>query len=276
MHLRLLNLSAYVILPVGFFLMTKLYEVEMPDGTIIMDVPAGTSMDALMEQYNGYSGPPLSEGEPPIETPQQPQEPPEMSHQFDSIMEDLAEFEGGYVNHPNDKGGETNFGISKRQYPDIDIKNLTPEKAKEIYYNDYYKKIKGDQLPPKVGQLVFDYSVHSGVPRAVKDLQKILGVEADGILGPQTLEAVRDEDPDEIAKKYLEARKKRLQNIIKRSPKQKVFEKGWMNRISSLEEKLLPKQPEDPQLAKLEDGMYQDDDGALFTVAGGTVKPFVT
>jgi lysozyme family protein len=63
-----------------------------------------------------------------------------MLTQFDDIIEVVLEHEGGYVNDPQDPGGETNFGVAKRSHPDVDIKNLTKDGAKEIYYQDYWIK----------------------------------------------------------------------------------------------------------------------------------------
>ena len=65
---------------------------------------------------------------------------------FDEIIDNVLESEGGYVNDKNDAGGETNLGISKRAYPDLDIKNLTREQAKQLYYQDYWTPSKADQL----------------------------------------------------------------------------------------------------------------------------------
>ena len=64
-----------------------------------------------------------------------------MLTKFDDIIEIVLEHEGGYVNDPDDPGGETNFGIAKRSHPDVDIANLTKEDAKIIYYQDYWMKI---------------------------------------------------------------------------------------------------------------------------------------
>ena len=55
---------------------------------------------------------------------------------YKEIISKVLEHEGGYVNDPKDLGGETNFGITKRWYPDLDIKNLTKEDAIEIYKKD--------------------------------------------------------------------------------------------------------------------------------------------
>lgn len=76
-------------------------------------------------------------------------------------------FEGGYVNDPADPGGETKYGISKRAYPNVDIRNLTPELAGTIYENDYWGPAGCAQLPPGMALVVFDSAVNCGVQRAV-------------------------------------------------------------------------------------------------------------
>jgi len=95
--------------------------------------------------------------------------------------------EGGYSNNPADPGGETNFGISKRMYPSVDIKNLTRDGAIEIYHRDYWTPVRGDELAFPVALTLFDIQVNGGAP--VKWLQQALGVTADGILGSGTIAA---------------------------------------------------------------------------------------
>lgn len=92
-----------------------------------------------------------------------------MAKRFEKAFEIIVGLEGGYVNDPNDPGKETKFGISKRSYPDLDIKNLTLDRAREIYLQDYWKKAGCDALPFQYGCLVFDCAVNQGVSVA-KDL----------------------------------------------------------------------------------------------------------
>jgi lysozyme family protein len=165
---------------------------------------------------------------------------PEQSEQFKTFMKSLKVAEGGFVDNPTDKGGKTKFGISQRAFPDVDIKNLTWEGAQAIYYKNYYEPIKGDQLPAKIAKLVLDYGVNSGVSRAVKDLQKLLRVTVDGKMGPKTIEAIMEEDEDELVKKYIAARRKNYERIIKNNPSQKEFKKGWENRMVELEKETAP------------------------------------
>ena len=72
---------------------------------------------------------------------------------FDEIIDNVLESEGGYVNDKDDAGGETNMGISKKAYPDLDIKNLSKEEAKQIYYEDYWCPSKADQLPTQLREV---------------------------------------------------------------------------------------------------------------------------
>lgn len=89
-----------------------------------------------------------------------------MKESLDKGLDFVLKWEGGYVNDPNDKGGETKYGISKRAYPNLDIKGLTLDEAKTIYRRDYWDVCKCDNLPYPMDILVFDTSVNMGVSRA--------------------------------------------------------------------------------------------------------------
>ena len=92
--------------------------------------------------------------------------------EFDEIIEVVLHHEGGYVNDPDDPGGETNFGIAKRSHPDVDIANLTKDGAKEIYKEHYWDKNKVESLPEDLRHIYFDMCVNQGKGRAVKILQR--------------------------------------------------------------------------------------------------------
>ncbi len=85
---------------------------------------------------------------------------------FKKAVKFVLQKEGGYVNHPADPGGETKYGISKRAYPDLNIKDLTVEQAKEIYYRDYWLKAGCDEMDWPMSLVVFDTAVNMGVSRA--------------------------------------------------------------------------------------------------------------
>ena len=122
------------------------------------------------------------------------EEKQEMS-KFDEIIEVVLEHEGGYVNDPKDPGGETNFGIAKRSHPDVDIKNLTKEGAKEIYKEVYWDKNKVESLPEELWHIYFDMCVNQGKSRAVKIIQRAVNgkggsLTVDGGMGPMTIAAI--------------------------------------------------------------------------------------
>lgn len=98
--------------------------------------------------------------------------------------------EGGYVNDPHDVGGETNYGISKKAYPNRDIKNLTREEAVDIYYADYWTANHCHELPPAVAMLHFDGCINQGAKRSNRALQKAAHCTIDGVFGKNTAKAV--------------------------------------------------------------------------------------
>jgi lysozyme family protein len=112
---------------------------------------------------------------------------------FDCAFDYLMAFEGGYSNDPDDPGGETKYGISKRQYPDLDIKNLTIHQAKEIYWRDYWTKYKCNLfISPAVAAKVFIAVVNMNASRAIRYLQEACntlgaGLVVDGRIGPATI-----------------------------------------------------------------------------------------
>jgi lysozyme family protein len=110
---------------------------------------------------------------------------------FDQAFEKLIGHEGGYQSPEqavarNDPGGETNWGISKRSYQEIDIAALTINGAKEIYLRDYWKPAGCDLVPDALRFDLFDMAVNSGVRTAIKTMQKAVFTEPDGMLGPHT------------------------------------------------------------------------------------------
>lgn len=148
---------------------------------------------------------------------------------FDSAFELTIGHEGGYSNNPADPGGETKFGVSKRAYPTVDIRNLTLDQAKDIYRRDYWNPIKGDQLPEGVDEQVFDCAVHHGVRPAILMLQNALGVTADGIIGPQTLMAAHSFNPQRCSLLVNIARLELMTGLLTWP----TFGRGWAKRVAS-------------------------------------------
>lgn len=135
-----------------------------------------------------------------------------MSPEFERTWPLIKRFEGGYVNHPNDPGGETKYGISKRSYPTRDIKNLTEEDAKAIYWRDYWVAGGCDKMPWPLCAIFCDTAIHSGRSRALEFLARTRNPEL-----------------------YLDLRELFLRRLCDK-PSLAVFKKGWLNRITLLRE----------------------------------------
>tara|TARA_R110002020_G_scaffold469193_1_gene693996 strand:- start:328 stop:798 length:471 start_codon:yes stop_codon:yes gene_type:complete len=150
---------------------------------------------------------------------------------FDDIIKDVLSKEGGYVNHPNDPGGETNYGIAKRSHPDEDIKNLTKKRATEIYKKSYWNPSKASSVPRSMRWTYFDMVVNMGQRRAVKILQeacnsKGLKLVVDGLIGRKTIAASKKIDNSRL-KVY---RIIFYTDLIRRKPKLSDFIVGWIRR----------------------------------------------
>ena len=150
---------------------------------------------------------------------------------FDDIIEVVLHHEGGYVNDPDDPGGETNFGIAKRSHPEVDIANLTKDGAKEIYKEHYWDKNKVESLSEELRHIYFDMCVNQGRGRAVKILQqsanaKGANLKVDGGMGPKTIAAM-----DGVELQRVRAyRIKYYADLVTRKPDLEKFYFGWFRR----------------------------------------------
>ena len=154
---------------------------------------------------------------------------------FNEIIEKVLEHEGGYVNDPKDLGGETKYGITKRFYPEVDIKNLTIEQATEIYKKDYWDKNKVESLPQNLWHIYFDMCVNMGKRTAVKVLQRAAvnkgrDIEVDGGLGPMTIGALKGVELDRVRA----FRVKYYVDLITARPEQEKFYLGWFRRATEV------------------------------------------
>ncbi len=140
---------------------------------------------------------------------------------FEKMLRMVLSHEGGYVNNPNDKGGETNKGITHTTYdsyrknkglPLRSVKYITDEEVSDIYYNNYYKASGADKINnPKLATYVFDTSVNMGVSRAKDFLDKSGG----------------------DLEKFESLRRAKYEEFAKANPKQAEFLQGWQNRVTS-------------------------------------------
>lgn len=151
-----------------------------------------------------------------------------MTTWFDQCFEKLIGYEGRYTLDPKDPGGETSWGISKRAYPAVDIKNLTRDGAKDIYKRDYWDRAQCDKLPPTLAFLLFDAAVNSGIGQAIRFLQRAVGVADDGVLGALTLAAVQRLDTESLCARFLGQRL----DFMTRLSTWDYFGKGWARRIA--------------------------------------------
>ena len=159
---------------------------------------------------------------------------PDKSPEFETAMKFVREAEGGYYNHPNDPGGLTNMGITQRDYPLLDIKNLTREQADEIFWQDYWLKSSAYLIPYPAYISFFDSVVNTGRTQANKFLQRVVGATADGIVGPYTRSLLSKKDPVDVAYGIIDQRQTFYDNLAENRPKLAVFLKGWTNRNNNL------------------------------------------
>jgi len=146
--------------------------------------------------------------------------------------------EGGYVNHPSDPGGPTNFGITIADYRRYikadamagDVRAMKVEEAKAIYREKYWGAMRCDELPAGVDYCVFDYAVNSGTGRVPKVLQRVLGIAVSGHMDDATVVAARKRAARTLVQSICDERLRFLQGL-KTWP---VFGKVWSKRVSQV------------------------------------------
>lgn len=147
---------------------------------------------------------------------------------FDDVFDRLIGHEGGYSNNPDDPGGETNWGISKRSYPHLNIAALTREDARAIYLRDFWQRIHADQLFDGVAFQLFDFAVNSAIETAVRLYQRALDVADDGHWGPVSAAAAAAmSESDQIL--GLNAERLDFMTRLKNWP---TAGRGWARRIA--------------------------------------------
>ena len=151
---------------------------------------------------------------------------------FDNFFDRLMKHEGGYVNHPKDPGGETMWGVTKRvavahgyHGP---MRQLPKATAQKIADKSYWQAIHGDELPRAVAWQVVDAAYNHGNRNAVKFLQRAIGANDDGIIGPKTLAPVKAMDQNDIVFKF---NAERLEFYTKLGT-WATFGRGWTRRIA--------------------------------------------
>lgn len=163
---------------------------------------------------------------------------------YKDAINKVLEHEGGFVNHPNDRGGPTNLGVTigtlstylKRPATIADVQAITKATAVDIYKKLYWDKIGGDQIKLySVAAAIFDQAINRGHVSALKQAQKIVGVTADGVIGAKTIAAINAVNDQIFLPKYLSASAAFYNKLATDDPSQMVFLQGWLNRITSLQ-----------------------------------------
>lgn len=131
----------------------------------------------------------------------------------------------------NDNGGLTKYGIGQVAYPNLDIRNLTEQQAREIYKRDYWDKIGGDQLSDQaVAESIFDFAVNSGVRVASKLAQMAANQMPDGLMGGASIAAINALNAQIFLPLYTLVKVSRYLNICNQDHTQDKFLRGWLNR----------------------------------------------
>lgn len=163
-----------------------------------------------------------------------------MKENYPQVLKQILKYEGGFSNHPNDPGGATMKGITQAVYdawqkknglPTQSVRNISDAAVAAIYRQEYWDKINGDNLPSGIDMAVMDYAVNSGVSKAAKTLQSVIGVAQDGQIGPQTIQAAKDYVAMTVTNKRLAF----MQSLSIWS----TFGKGWSARIADVKNQIL-------------------------------------
>lgn len=150
---------------------------------------------------------------------------------FELAIPVVLRHEGGYTSNSSDPGGETNFGISKRSYPNVDIKNLTIAAATEIYRRDWWDRYQyGNIAAQLVANKIFDSAVNMGASRAHKFAQSIVGVVQDGVLGPKSFSEINAYPSLKFITNYQNLQAQFYRDLVTANPARSVFLSGWLAR----------------------------------------------
>lgn len=151
---------------------------------------------------------------------------------FNVFFDRLIGHEGGYVNHPDDPGGETNWGVTKRTalaegYTGA-MKTMTRDQARPIYHKAFWLRYQCDKLPDAIAFQLFDAAVNHGFGNASRMLQRAVDVADDGIIGNVTITKVKQLDVNDVLMRFNAERLKFYTKLQKFN----TFGRGWVNRVA--------------------------------------------
>ena len=164
--------------------------------------------------------------------------------EFNEAIEYVLENEGGHVSNPDDSGGATNFGITipmltsfrKKQVTASDIQNLSVTEAKMLYQQLFWDRLRISGLPQAIATAILDTAVNQGQATAIKTAQHCLGqsILPDGIMGPETLQALDKTNPEMFIYSYISFLQDRYADFCINATNQVIFLKGWLRRSRRL------------------------------------------
>ncbi len=162
---------------------------------------------------------------------------------FDVAFVKIIKTEGGYVNHHADHGGPTNYGITQETLSEYlghpatidEVKDLTLGTAKAIYKANYWDRLSLSEVDNlNLCLAFFDQAVNRGARRVAEQIQKLVNVKMDSVIGPVTIKAINAENPKKLLLNFVKDIQKSYIRIVKNDPSQIVFLEGWMNRTHAL------------------------------------------
>ena len=162
-------------------------------------------------------------------------------------MDIMMKLEGGKSDLKSDRGGRTNLGVTQREFdkfrekqglPRKDVFNITKQEAQQVYKIGYWNIIKGDELPLNVAHAMFSYALTDGPQDSIRFVQRLLGVEVTGFMGPKTKQAIWNASKNgdrKLTERILNKQIARYEN-----DEQEQFQKGWVNRVKKLRQNIFP------------------------------------
>ena len=177
-----------------------------------------------------------------------------MERNFPEALTHTLRFEGGWANHPNDPGGATMKGVTHKTYADYlgravshdELREIPHEHLADIYRKRYWDACRCSDLPDGLDLAVFDTAVNTGPGQAARLLQRIVGVPADGGIGPKTIAAVHDYVAAHSLHALIEAYTEARQNFYRLLPTYVHFGEGWRKRadgVAKTAKALVPSNP---------------------------------
>ncbi len=158
---------------------------------------------------------------------------------FESAISEVLLTEGGYVDHPDDRGGPTNYGITQKTLSDFlgheatkeEVRSISIDTVRQIYKQNYWDRLKLSYIiDSKLSDVIFDQAVNRGTRRVAEQIQKIVGVKQDGVIGPVTLKAINNMDSKKMLLEFVKQSQNAYVSIVTNNPSQLVFLSGWIKR----------------------------------------------